>query len=60
MEVDMGKQDGSERTTTEGDVDDSGTPFLHIDMDAFFASGKAIASSSRTHKTCPGYDACSP
>jgi DNA polymerase-4 len=34
----MGKQDGSERTVTDGDVDDSQTPFLHIDMDAFFAS----------------------
>jgi DNA polymerase-4 len=34
----MSKQDGSNRRTTEGDVDDSGTPFLHLDMDAFFAS----------------------
>lgn len=34
----MGKQDGSERLVTVGDVDDSGTPFLHIDMDAFYAS----------------------
>lgn len=34
----MGKQDGSNRHVTEGDVDDSGTPFLHLDMDAFFAS----------------------
>lgn len=34
----MGKQDGSERLITVGDADDSGTPFLHIDMDAFFAS----------------------
>jgi DNA polymerase-4 len=34
----VGKQDGSNRHITEGDVDDSGTPFLHLDMDAFFAS----------------------
>lgn len=34
----MGKQDGRQREVTEGDVDDSGTPFLHIDMDAFYAS----------------------
>lgn len=34
----MGKQDGRDRLVTESDVDDSGTPFLHIDMDAFFAS----------------------
>lgn len=34
----MGKQDGRGRTVTEGEVDDSETPFLHIDMDAFFAS----------------------
>jgi DNA polymerase-4 len=34
----VGKQDGSERLVTVGDVDDSGTPFLHIDMDAFYAS----------------------
>lgn len=34
----MGKQDGSGRLVTVGDVDDSATPFLHLDMDAFFAS----------------------
>ncbi len=34
----MGKQDGSGRLVTLGDVDDSATPFLHLDMDAFFAS----------------------
>ncbi|MFM6967779.1 MAG: DNA polymerase IV [Microbacteriaceae bacterium] len=42
----MGKQDGSERTITEGDVDDSGTPFLHIDMDAFFASVEELDDPS--------------
>lgn len=42
----MGKQDGSERTVTDGDVDDSGTPFLHIDMDAFFASVEEIDDPS--------------
>lgn len=42
----MGKQDGSERTVTEGDVDDSGTPFLHIDMDAFFASVEELDDPS--------------
>lgn len=46
----MGKQDGSERTTTEGDVDDSGTPFLHIDMDAFFASVEELDDPSLVGK----------
>lgn len=34
----MSKQDGSSRQVTTGPVDDSGTPILHVDMDAFFAS----------------------
>ena len=42
----MGKQDGSQRTVTEGDVDDSRTPFLHIDMDAFFASVEELDDPS--------------
>lgn len=46
----MGKQDGSERTVTEGDVDDSATPFLHIDMDAFFASVEELDDPSLAGK----------
>lgn len=42
----MGKQDGSNRQVTEGDVDDSGTPFLHLDMDAFFASVEELDDPS--------------
>ncbi|MFM2411915.1 MAG: hypothetical protein RLZZ587_248 [Actinomycetota bacterium] len=42
----MGKQDGSNRTVTEGEVDDSATPFLHIDMDAFFASVEELDDPS--------------
>lgn len=42
----MGKQDGSERLITVGDADDSGTPFLHIDMDAFFASVEELDDPS--------------
>ncbi|GLI28698.1 DNA polymerase IV [Agromyces rhizosphaerae] len=34
----MSRQDGSGRQVTTGPVDDSGTPILHVDMDAFFAS----------------------
>ncbi|QTX04515.1 DNA polymerase IV [Agromyces archimandritae] len=34
----MSKQDGSSRQVTTGPVDDSGSPILHVDMDAFFAS----------------------
>jgi DNA polymerase-4 len=34
----MGRDDGAGRQVTVGDADDSGTPILHIDMDAFFAS----------------------
>src|SRR6187402_3189351 len=34
----MGKQDGSDRQVSSGDVDDSTATILHVDMDAFFAS----------------------
>ena len=34
----MSKQDGSSRQVTSGPVDDSATPILHVDMDAFFVS----------------------
>ncbi|UOE45329.1 DNA polymerase IV [Agromyces larvae] len=34
----MSKQDGSARQVTTGPVDDSATPILHVDMDAFFVS----------------------
>lgn len=34
----MSKQDGSTRQVSALDADDSGTPFLHVDLDAFFAS----------------------
>ena len=42
----MGKQDGSGRLVTVGDVDDSATPFLHLDMDAFFASVEELDDPS--------------
>jgi DNA polymerase-4 len=34
----VSKQDGSSRQVTTGPVDDSATPILHVDMDAFFVS----------------------
>lgn len=34
----MGRDDGAGRQVTVGSADDSETPILHIDMDAFFAS----------------------
>lgn len=34
----MSKQDGSSRQVTTGPVDDTATPILHVDMDAFFVS----------------------
>ncbi|GGI47242.1 DNA polymerase-4 [Agromyces flavus] len=34
----MSRQDGSSRQVTTGPVDDSATPILHVDMDAFFVS----------------------
>jgi len=42
----VGKQDGSGRLVTIGDVADSGTPFLHLDMDAFFASVEELDDPS--------------
>ncbi len=42
----MGKQDGSGRLVTLGDADDSATPFLHLDMDAFFASVEELDDPS--------------
>ncbi len=42
----MGKQDGSSRLVTVGDADDSATPFLHLDMDAFFASVEELDDPS--------------
>ena len=42
----MGKQDGPGRLVTVGDVDDSATPFLHLDMDAFFASVEELDDPS--------------
>ena len=46
----MGKQDGTGRLVTNGDVDDSGTPFLHLDMDAFFASVEELDEPSLVGK----------
>lgn len=34
----MSKQDGTTRQVSAVDADDSRTPFLHVDLDAFFAS----------------------
>jgi DNA polymerase IV len=34
----VGKQDGSTRQVSTGDVDDSTATILHVDLDAFFAS----------------------
>ena len=42
----MGKQDGSGRLVTLGDADDSSTPFLRLDMDAFFASVEELDDPS--------------
>lgn len=42
----MGKQDGSARRVTIGPVDDSATRFLHVDIDAFFASVEILKDPS--------------
>jgi DNA polymerase-4 len=34
----MSRQDGASRRVSAHDADDSGTPILHVDMDAFFVS----------------------
>lgn len=46
----MSKQDGSNRQVTEGDVDDSATPILHVDLDAFFASVELLKDPSLAGK----------
>lgn len=42
----MSKQDGSNRQVSEGEVDDSATNILHIDIDAFFASVEVLKDPS--------------
>ncbi|UCR89289.1 DNA polymerase IV [Mycetocola spongiae] len=46
----MSKQDGRSRVVSAADADDSGTPILHIDMDAFFASVSLLDRPEDAHR----------
>lgn len=46
----MSKQDGSTRQVSAIDADDSRTPFLHVDLDAFFASVEILDDPSLAAK----------
>lgn len=46
----MSKQDGSNRQVSGDDVDDSATPILHVDLDAFFAAVAILANPSLAGK----------
>ncbi|HLP23626.1 MAG TPA: DNA polymerase IV [Microbacteriaceae bacterium] len=42
----MSKQDGSNRHVSDASVDDSATPIMHVDLDAFFASVEILKDPS--------------